>query len=243
MPPPAVPFLPLWPFHPRPSPAPYCQARRDNGDRDTGVEPQARTHFALVRARLHPLQAGSAISPFVPLRRRLANPSTTSIKSGKQRKSTEIGEEVMDFSSDPNFPSTDVPKEEIALKGGKEASTKPLTGGGKEVGRQNERAHSHDPQNRPHHSTESANSPITRLGRSSSPLSPRLLARPLRHHRQRTKSSHRFPRRLLRRLCSPTSSSHRSRRLSPPTSVVTTVDKVSVQYHLHSCMESHRCNE
>lgn len=36
--------------------------------------------------------------------KKIANTSTASIKSGKERKSLEIGEEVMDFSSDPNFP-------------------------------------------------------------------------------------------------------------------------------------------
>ncbi|ORX37521.1 hypothetical protein BD324DRAFT_622237 [Kockovaella imperatae] len=36
--------------------------------------------------------------------KRVTNPSTTSIKSGKERKSTDVNEEIMDFSSDPNFP-------------------------------------------------------------------------------------------------------------------------------------------
>ena len=41
--------------------------------------------------------------------KKIANPSTTSIKSGKEKKrmSVEVGEEVMDFSTDPNFPLAD----------------------------------------------------------------------------------------------------------------------------------------
>ena len=49
----------------------------------------------------------------------ITNPSTASVKSGREKKTPDVGEEVMDFSSDPNFPAVD-------SSGGKDL--KPTTG-------------------------------------------------------------------------------------------------------------------
>ena len=65
--------------------------------------------------------------------KKIANPSTTSIKSGKQRKSAEMGEEIMDFSSDPDFPSTEGTKVDAGSKSGTETGAKSLAAGGKDA--------------------------------------------------------------------------------------------------------------